>query len=396
MSRWKIRGLYRGGKRVRKFFPTEQKALEFVADELAKVRNLGDRARNIPGHLHEDALRAFDLLQGHGVTLEEVAKFYRAAMDRRQKSKLVRKVAEEYIKDREVNLRSTRHVEDLKSRLGRFNKDHGDTLTSEITPRDLAQWLANLKPPGKGAKYSSLSTINFHRVIRGFFTYAVAMGYASENPAKKVTTPKVKESAACIFTTSQIATILQAAAEEILPFFALGAFAGLRSSEIQRLAWEEIDFSRNMILPPAEKTKSAKRRIVPLLPNLREFLLPYADRKGKILPFSRRHMYDLAAPALRAAGFGVPGAETEAEKAARVELTPAPGNGLRHSFASYRLAATNDAAKTALELGHSNTKLLFSTYRELVTPEDAGTYWSITPEPAGPGVIVPGEFRKTA
>lgn len=396
VSRWKIRGLYRGGKRVRKFFPTEQKALEFVADELAKVRNLGDRARNIPGHLHEDALRAFDLLQGHGVTLEEVAKFYRAAMDRRQKSKPVREVTEEYIKDRDVNLRSVRHIEDLKSRLGRFNEDFGDTLTSEITTRELAQWLANLKPARKGAKYSPLSTINFHRVVRAFFTYAVAMGYANENPAKKVTTPKMKESAPSIFTPTQVATILQAAGEEILPFFALGAFAGLRSSEIQRLTWEEIDFSRNMILPPAEKTKSAKRRIVPLLPNLREFLLPYADRKGKILPFSRRHMYDLAAPALRIAGFGRPGTETEGEKAARVELTTAPGNGLRHSFASYRLASTNDAAKTALELGHPNTKLLFSTYRELVAPEDAETYWSIAPEPAKPGVIVPGEFRKTA
>jgi len=380
VTRWKIRGLYLGGKRVRKFFASEQKALEFIADEMAKTRNLGERARNIPGHLHEDALRAFDLLQGYGVTLEETAKFYIAAMDRQQKSKPLRKVIEEYHKNRERNLRSTRHLEDLKSRLGRFEEEFGDALVSEIGHSDIDQWLTKLKPAGRGsAKYSPISIINFHRVVRGLFTYAVKMGYAEKNPASNVAIPKVKESAPGIFTPKQLAEILNAASPEILPFFALGAFAGLRSSEIQRLTWEDIKFERNMIIPPAEKTKSSKRRIVPLLPNLREFLLPYKDRKGQVLPFSRRTTYDLTAPALRAAGFGKPGTETPKEKAKRIKLTPAPDNGLRHSFASYRLAATNDAAKTALELGHPNTKLLFSTYRELVIPEDAETYWSISP-----------------
>jgi integrase len=54
-------------------------------------------------------------------------------------------------------------------------------------------------------------------------------------------------------------------------------------------------------------------------------------------------------------------------------------NGLRHSFASYRLAATNDAAGVAAELGHSTSQMLYSTYRELVLPEDAEQYWKITP-----------------
>ena len=179
--RWKIRGLYRGGKRVRKFFPTEKKALEFIGDELAKARNLGEQARNIPGHLHEDALRAFDLLQDFGVTLEEMAKFYIAAIDRRQKSQPMRRVIAEYCENLKCNLRSVRHLDDLKSRLGRFEEDFGDTLASEIARRDIDQWLAKLKPSGKGsAKYSPLSIVNFHRVVRGLFTYAVKMGYVEK------------------------------------------------------------------------------------------------------------------------------------------------------------------------------------------------------------------------
>jgi integrase len=52
---------------------------------------------------------------------------------------------------------------------------------------------------------------------------------------------------------------------------------------------------------------------------------------------------------------------------------------LRHSFASYHLAHFQDAAKLALELGHTKQELLFQHYQELVTPEVAAKYWDIRP-----------------
>jgi len=60
-------------------------------------------------------------------------------------------------------------------------------------------------------------------------------------------------------------------------------------------------------------------------------------------------------------------------------LTTWPDNALRHSLASYHLAYYSDAARTALELRHSSTKLLFTNYRELVTKADALRYWNILP-----------------
>ena len=65
-------------------------------------------------------------------------------------------------------------------------------------------------------------------------------------------------------------------------------------------------------------------------------------------------------------------------KAAR--LTTWPGNGLRHSFASYRLAAIHDAPRVASELGHTSPQMLYSTYRELVLPEEAERYWKLIPD----------------
>ena len=115
---------------MRKFFVTQQDALEFIANEKATSRNLGERARNILGHLHEDALRAFDILEGYEATVEEAAKFFKSYVDRRQKSRAISEITEEYIENKKRNLRSSRHLEDLRSRLGRFKKDFGNKLAS--------------------------------------------------------------------------------------------------------------------------------------------------------------------------------------------------------------------------------------------------------------------------
>ena len=62
-------------------------------------------------------------------------------------------------------------------------------------------------------------------------------------------------------------------------------------------------------------------------------------------------------------------------KAAGVKNTQ---NCLRHSGASYRLADTGDAPRTALELGTS-VQMLMQHYRELVTEEDAEKWFAIFP-----------------
>lgn len=61
------------------------------------------------------------------------------------------------------------------------------------------------------------------------------------------------------------------------------------------------------------------------------------------------------------------------------KLAEWPNNGLRHSFASYRLAAIHDAPRIAMELGHTSPQMLFSTYREVVRPKEAERYWKILP-----------------
>jgi integrase len=64
-----------------------------------------------------------------------------------------------------------------------------------------------------------------------------------------------------------------------------------------------------------------------------------------------------------------------------------PNNGLRHSFASYRLAAIHDAPRVSAELGHTSPQMLYSTYREVVRPEEAERYWKLFPPTETSNVI---------
>jgi integrase len=140
---------------------------------------------------------------------------------------------------------------------------------------------------------------------------------------------------------------------------AIGAFAGLREAEIQRLDWNEIDFARGHIEVKAAKAKSARRRIIPIQANLAAWLQPYSGMTGAVVPVGARRKLARV---------------REAAKLARW-----PNNGLRHSFASYRLAAVHDAPRVAHELGHTSPQMLYSTYRELVLPTEAERYWTILP-----------------
>jgi hypothetical protein len=66
---------------------------------------------------------------------------------------------------------------------------------------------------------------------------------------------------------------------------------------------------------------------------------------------------------------------------------------LRHSFASYHLAHFRDAAKLALELGHTDQVLIFRHYRELVKPDEAAKYWNIRPATQTNLVAISGSGR---
>ncbi len=164
--------------------------------------------------------------------------------------------------------------------------------------------------------------------------------------------------APAIFTPDELKQIIAVCPENLLPHIVIGAFAGIRSAEIARLEWGDVLWEQGYIEIKVRKAKTKARRLVPLLPNLRAWLEPYREQTGFVchLPNTAVRLNYLGDKA----GFGW------------------RQNALRHSFASYRLAQIQDAAKVALEMGNSPEKL-FLHYRELVTATAAEEWFSIFP-----------------
>ncbi|MCB1094810.1 MAG: hypothetical protein KDN22_04440 [Verrucomicrobiae bacterium] len=67
-----------------------------------------------------------------------------------------------------------------------------------------------------------------------------------------------------------------------------------------------------------------------------------------------------------------------AERTVESKLRDWPQNCIRHSFGSYFLERTRDVAATALAMGNTPA-VVMRHYHQLVDPDDANAFWSISP-----------------
>ena len=330
--------------------------------QLAKVQqeNYGTAALSIPDALRVEAIECRELLQPLGATLRDAAKFYAGHLKAITGSRKVREVVADLLAARTADGMSPRYLGDLRVRLGRFVLSFGEEMIAGITASRIDEWL-------RGLGVGSVTRNTFRRRLAVLFSFAKRRGYVAENPITDVERAKERETEIEILSVSQVARLLESASVDMLPFWAIGAFAGLRRAEIERLTWGEVDFDANVIEVKASKSKTATRRLVTIQPNLREWLAPYRTHIGRVCPLNLQRKIN--------------------EDRERAELRSGwPQNALRHSFGSYHLAQFNDAARLALEMGNSPATI-FRHYRQLVKPKQAERYWRIVPAVASKKLV---------
>jgi len=340
------------GQGKRWFFPTRTEADTKAAQLRVERTNQGTSAIHFPEKLRNEAVECNQLLAPFGKSLRDAVAFYLPYVEATNRSCTAAELVAELLKVKAADGASQRYLQDLSSRLGQFASAFNGAPVAEITATEIDEWLRSL-PVAPSTRN------NFRRVLIVALNFAKARGYCLTNHAEAASKAKEIEGEVEILTVKELTRLLATADAEIIPFIAIGAFAGLRRAELARLDWAEVDLVGATIRVMAKKAKSAKRRFVNIEPTLAAWIGPHARTKGAVTPSNYRELLDAA------------------RTAAGIEKWPQ--NGLRHSFASYHLAKFDNANALALQLGHTNSNLLFNTYRQAVKPADAARYWQIAP-----------------
>jgi len=332
----------------------------------------------------EDYRLAKEKLTSHGVSLLTAVEEWISFKTKigQLVAKTVPEIVNELLTAKEVEGVSKRHLEDRRSRLNRFAREFSCRI-DRVTANDIELWLKRLD-------ISSRTKNNYRSALQQLFRFAQSRRYLSRNEPlaiHDVPELRVKEGAIEIYTPQDLQLLLSNAPAKLLPFFAIGAFAGLRTQEIVRLEWPDIRFEQGVIEVAAEKAKTASRRLVPILPALREWLQPMQKTAGHVIEFRSYTPFDRARSRFCKSGIQVSDRTIEFNW---------KSNALRHSYASYRLAVIKDAARVALEMGNSPS-MLFRNYRELVTEQQAERWFSVLPSgKEGPVPMSDQRTRKAA
>jgi integrase len=353
----------------RLFFKTRAEADAERLRQLTALAKHGREAMALPAHEISDFIKARKRLADYGKTVYDAADFFIHHLEQIRRCRVtVKELTAELIEAKRKAGRSAIYLRDLKNILAIFGQSFGQRSVASVTVEEIDQFL-NARPG------SLKSRMNFRQNISVLFGFAKKRRMIADNPVSHTEKPKLPDTPPEILSVDETRELLEAAqreAPDILPMLALGAFAGTRDAEIKRLDWSEVDLVRGHVEIKAAKAKSARRRIITMQPNLIECLRPYSGKTGRVVPQGYRSSLERVR---KAAG-----------------LTQWKKNALRHGFASYRLAATNNAAAVAAELGHESSRMLYSTYRELVLPSEAERYWNnIRPETAENVVTFAGQ-----
>ena len=335
----------------RKYFESQEDAITHWHAKAREVRNHGIEALNLSHEDRVEFLYAKEKLKPLAVRITDAVEFY-LKHNRGLQSRTLKQAFDEFIAAKRAAGKRSRYVAMLGYSIGRFVERQPDVDCTAIIREQIETWLYK----------SGFSP----RTIRGylidaitFFGFCQKRGYISLNPCVGIEPVMLDEAPPGILTVLQCEALMKAARDEfggrMLPYITLALFAGIRPEEAEKLTWDKVQIDRGFVEVPGVKAKSRKRGLVLLSENAKAWL-----RLGGPLPPMNKKRWLI-------------------EVRLKAGIQTWPKDCLRHSFGSYHLAMHGSADKTATQMRHYSTDMLFKHYCELVTKDEAEKFWSIRP-----------------
>jgi integrase len=301
-------------------------------------------------------------------SMVEAARFYSRFGKSVTAKATVPTIVKELLQELRSNKKTDYHLRNMKCRLERFAEAFPRNI-ADITTKQISNWLHEVKGTNLSGEKMELGpkSKNHHRnAVAQLFNFARTHGYLPKGIPTEIegvsllsVTPKDNE----ILTCEEMTTLLNAAPDYLVPGLALKAFTGIRTEEFLRLDWSDVNLKSRSIILKAAVTKTRQRRVIPLHDNLREWIEPFHKGKGSVAD-------RWSAPQNFVNTFC---------KFGRKQGIHVGANKFRNSYISYRVAATQDVQRVALESGNSPT-VIQREYLELATEEEGNAWFEIRPK----------------
>ncbi len=314
------------------------------------------RARSLRG-AEEIAIKHLKAAAGQEV---KIPKLYHADLvefvrwrDSRRPPATVPQVADALIASKETKGLSEYRMRDLEE-MKKFSEAFPCPI-QEVERAEVVKWL-------DARKVGPRRWNNLLAGIKTLWRFARLDGLISADitPVEKIDKRKVASNIQT-YSPAEFQALLKAAPEEWKPIIILGGLCGIRPEELcpepgtrkKGLTWGSFLWAKQKVDLPASVSKVGRRRWVPICPAAMVLLKPWRNAKGDVAPRGKRL--------------------SNYTRNWGVEWKP---DGLRHSYASYRLAIIKDVPELSLEMGTSE-KMIFGHYLDLKHEDEAEEWFAV-------------------
>lgn len=242
--------------------------------------------------------------------------------------------------------------------------DLGTRPIRSLRASDVRSWVVSLQTRG----YAPSTVYALYRRLSQILADAVHDGKLPKSPVSRRTAPPMPKQRPYVATTEQVWALHDALPEHFRPVVLLGAFAGLRVSEIAALRVSDVDFMRGIISPAIQWPGEPLKTETSMTP------IPIPHELALEL---NRVPSTWGSETLVVGAYGRPVTPYTIETAFKVARETVDGlpagfriHDLRHYFASLLIAAGLDIKTVQARLRHASAKTTLDTYGHMWPDKD--------------------------
>jgi integrase len=358
---------FTGGAAMKRDFATLAAAREWLEEQTKSNRAL--RGMELTVDQLAAAKRAFKRLGE--TSLDAVVEYYFTQGPGESDIIDLKKAMDEYAQHHRDSGNSEDYVKAQKTSINVLLAGLGNHDLAWYSSTRLDLWLRKIKVE---RRWSDLNTCNYFRDYNMFFTYCAKREFVAKNPLDnhifawlRKLRKKQKEGKIEVYSVEEVEKLLTAALAhpelDLLGWFVVGFYTGIRVDEMPRLNWEAFRWDERIVSvseyvaakhgnPRHIEFTDAFESWIRCIENVEKRVGLFFDQTNYRHRIDRLHEY---------AGVNK------------------KRNGLRHNFASYHFVGNEDAADTRRRMGQKTEQVLFDHYVSLVRKKDATAYWALRP-----------------